>query len=78
MVTEAALPTLTGKVALVAPAGTVTLAGTMAAPAGSAANDTFAPLPGAAWLRVTVASTERPSVTLAELRLIEDKSKGES
>ena len=28
--------------------------------------------------RVTVPCTERPSVTLAELRLIEDKSKGES
>jgi len=54
------------------------LAGTRAEPAGSTASETLAPLLGAAMFRVTVASTERPSVTLAELRLIEDRSNGES
>ena len=55
------------------------LAGTVAEPAGSTASETLAPLfGGAAIFSVTVASTERPSVTLAELRLMEDKSNGES
>src|SRR6478672_7597971 len=78
MVTEVAVATFTGNVAVVAPAGTVTLAGTRAEPAGSTAKDTLAPLLGAGLFSVTVASTERPSVTLAELRLIDDKSNGES
>ncbi len=37
---------LTSKVALVAPAGTFTLAGTMAAPAGSAASETATAIAG--------------------------------
>src|SRR5580765_6960850 len=78
MVTEVAVATFTGNVAVVAPAGTVTLAGTKAEPAGSTAKDTLAPLLGAGLFSVTVPSTERPSGTLAELRLIEDKSNGES
>ena len=69
---------LTSKVALVAPAGTLTLAGTTAAPAGSAANETATPSPGAAIFSVTVPCNEWPSVTLAELKLIEDNSNGES
>ena len=36
------------------------------------------PSAGAAIFNVTVPCNERPSVTLAELRLIEDNSKGES
>ncbi len=69
---------LTAKVALVAPAGTFTLAGTTAAPAGSAAKDTATPSPGAAIFSVTVPCNEWPSVTLVELRLIEDSSKAEA
>src|SRR5580700_5086357 len=65
---------LTGKVALVAPAGIFTLAGTKTAPAGSAASETATPSAGAAMLSVTVPCSVRPSVTLAELRLIEDNN----
>jgi len=68
----------TGKVALVAPAGIFTLKGTKAAPIGSAANDTATPSAGAGLFSVTLPCKERPSVTLAELRLIEDNSSGES
>src|SRR5262245_25207075 len=76
MVTAVGVLALTANVALVAPAGTFTLAGTTAAPAGSAANDTAAPFAGAAIFSVTVPCKVRPSVTLAELRLMEDSSKG--
>src|ERR1700730_1344772 len=78
MVTELGVLVLTGKVALLAPAGTFTLAGTKTAPAGSAASETATPSAGAAIFSVTVPCNERPSVTLAELRLIEDNRKAES
>src|SRR5579862_350185 len=78
MVTALGVFVLTSKVALVAPAGTLTTDGTTAAPAGSVAKDTATPSPGAAIFKVTVPCKEWPSVTLAELRLIDDNSNGES
>src|ERR1700737_3595164 len=78
MVTELAVLVVTGKLALVAPAGTLTLGGTMPTPAGSAARDTATPSPGAAMFKVTVPFNERPSVRLAELRLMEESSTAES
>jgi len=61
------------KVALVAPAGTVTLAGTVATVASLLESVTTAPPAGAAALRVTVPIEVLPLVTLTGLRLTEDK-----
>jgi len=61
------------KVALVAPAGTVTLAGTVATVASLLESVATAPPAGAAALRVTVPIEVLPLVTLAGLRLTEDK-----
>jgi hypothetical protein len=59
----------TVKVALVAPAGTVTLAGTVAAEALLLASATSAPPAGAAALSVTVPVDPTPPVTLVGFRL---------
>ena len=59
-------PVVTVKVALVAPAGTVTLAGTVAAVELSE-SDTTAPPDGAALVRVTAPCDVPPPVTLAGL-----------
>jgi hypothetical protein len=69
-VTEVAVPTalvLTVKVALVAPAATVTDAGTVAAAVLLLANVTTAPSLGAGALSITVPVAELPPVTLAGL-----------
>ena len=68
MVTEVELataPVVTVKVALVAPAGTVTLAGTVATAVLLLDSVTTAAPLGAAPLRVTVPCEELPPVTLA-------------
>src|SRR2546425_12178889 len=78
MVTEVDAATalvLTGKVALVAPSGTVTLAGTVAA-ASLLARETTAPSRGAGALSVTVPVEERPPVTLVGLRLSKERTAG--
>ena len=62
---------LTVKFALVAPAATVTLAGTVAAEA-LLERETRAPLPGAGPLRVTVPVEGDPPVTLVGLSATED------
>jgi len=62
---------LTVKFALVAPAATVTLAGTVAAEA-LLERETRAPLPGAGPLRVTVPVEEDPPVILVGLSATED------
>src|SRR5437868_13227201 len=74
--TESAPPTaillmgvLMVKLALTAPAGTVTLTGTLAPSTGSAARDT-ATSTGAARFSVTVPRTGLPATTLATLKLI--------
>ena len=63
---------VTVKLALVAPASTVTLAGTVAAVELSE-SDTTAPPVGAAALKVTVPVEELPPTTLVGLRVCEDK-----
>ena len=64
---------LTGKVALVAPAGTVTLAGTVAAAVLLLESVTGAPPAGAGPFSVTVpVGEEVPPVTLAGLRVNEE------
>ena len=68
-VATALVPTL--KLALVAPAATVTPAGTDAAPLLSE-SVTCAPPAGAGPFRVTVPVAELPPVTLAGLRLSEE------
>src|SRR5713226_3535573 len=75
MVTEVDAATalvLTVKVAVVAPARTVTLAGTVATPVLLLDRETTAPPLGAGPLSVTVPVEELPPVTLAGLRLSEE------
>ena len=79
MVTTVEEPTgvvLTVKVALVLPAGTVTLAGTVAAPVLLLDKLTTAPPLGAGALSVTVPVEELPPVTLVGLRLREESVGG--
>src|SRR5438094_10025375 len=79
MVTTVEEPTgvvLTVKVALVLPAGTVTLAGTVAAPVLLLDKLTTAPPLGAGPLSVTVPVEELPPVTLDGLRLREESVGG--
>src|SRR5690348_9766797 len=57
------------KLAVVEPAGTVTLVGTLAIPVGSAASDTSMST-GAGLSSATVPRSEFPPTTLAELKLI--------
>ena len=69
--------TLTGvvvtlKLALVAPAATVTLDGTLATAPLLLASITTAPPPGAALLRVTVPCKEAPPVTLVGFNVSEE------
>ena len=76
MVTVAVLATglvLTVNVAVVAPAATVTLAGTCAAAVLLLDNVTTAPPVGAALLRVTVPVDEDPPMTLVGFKVTEDK-----
>jgi hypothetical protein len=76
MVTEVELDTalvVTEKVAVVAPAATVTLAGTWAAAVLLLDSVTVAPPVGAAPLNITVPVEELPPVTLAGLTATEDK-----
>jgi len=76
MVTEVTLATalvLTENVALVAPAATVTLAGTCAAVVLLLVRDTVAPPLGAAPLSVTVPVDELPPVTLVGFTETEDR-----
>src|SRR2546422_9144570 len=76
MVTEVDAATalvLTGKVALVAPSETVTLAGTVAA-ALLLERETTAPSRGAGARSVTVPVEERPPVTLVGLRLSKERT----
>ena len=63
---------LTVKVALVAPAATVTLKGTVAAAVLSLVRETAAPPLGAGPLRVTVPIEGDPPVTLIGLNAIEE------
>ena len=60
---------VTAKVALVDPAGTVTLAGTVAAAVLLLDNETVKPPDGAAEVRVTVPVAELPPTTVVGLRL---------
>jgi hypothetical protein len=75
MVTEVTLATalvITENVAVVAPAATVTLAGTCAAVVLLLVNPTVAPPVGAAPLNVTVPVDDVPPVTLVGFRETED------
>ena len=63
----------TVKVALVAPAGTVTLAGTVATAVLLLERETIDPLPGAAPVRVTVPWEEFPPVTVVGFKAREAK-----
>ena len=79
MVTTVEEPTglvLTGKVAVVPPAGTVTLAGTLATPGLVLESDTTVPPLGAGALSVAVPVEELPPVTLDGLRLREESVGG--
>src|SRR6266849_6723943 len=67
---------VTVKVALVAPAPTVTLAGTVAAAVLLLDSVTVAPPAGAAPLKVTVPVEELPPVTLVGLTATDDKDRG--
>src|SRR6476660_3741363 len=76
MVTEVTLATalvLTENVAVVAPAATLTLAGTCAAVVLLLVRDTVAPPVGAAPLSVTVPVDELPPVTLVGFTATEDR-----
>src|SRR2546425_13319811 len=64
---------LTVKVAVVPPAGTVTLAGTVAAPVLLLDSETTAPPLGAAALSVTVPVEALPPVTVDGLRVSEER-----
>jgi hypothetical protein len=64
------------KVALVAPATTVTLAGTPAVPASLLESDTTAPSGGAADVKVTVPVDWPPPLTLAGLTLTSLRAAG--
>jgi hypothetical protein len=64
---------LTVNVALVAPAATVTLEGTLAAPVLLLESATCAPPAGAASLKVTVPVEEFPPVTLVGFSEIEER-----
>jgi hypothetical protein len=66
----------TGNVALVAPAATVTLEGTLAAAVLLLESATCAPPDGAAPLNVTVPVEEFPPVTLVEFSVIEERVGG--
>jgi hypothetical protein len=66
----------TGNVALVAPAATVTLEGTLAAAVLLLESATCAPPDGAAPLSVTVPVEEFPPVTLVEFSVIEERVGG--
>ena len=67
---------LTVKVAVVPPPGTVTLAGTVAAPVLLLDSDTTAPPLGAELLSVTVPLDELPPLTLDGLTLSEESVGG--
>ncbi len=67
---------LTVKVALVAPAATVTLAGTVATAVLLLASVTTAPPEGAAAFKVTVPVEELPPTTELELKLREESEGG--
>jgi len=67
---------LTVKVALVAPAATVTLEGTRATAVLLLERETCAPPDGAAALSVTVPVEELPPMTLVGLRLIAERVTG--
>ena len=78
MVTVVLLPTavvVIGKVALVAPAGIVTLAGTVATAVLLLDSVTVVPPAGAAPLKVAVPVDELPPVTLVGLTATEDNDK---
>jgi hypothetical protein len=74
VVEEATALVLTTNVALVAPAGTVTLEGTLAAPL-LLASATCAPPAGAGPLNVTVPVEEFPPVTLVGFRESEERER---
>ena len=67
---------VTGNVTLIAPAATVTLAGTVAAAVSPLDIVTVAPPVGAALLRVTVPVEELPPVTVAGFTLSPDNAGG--
>jgi hypothetical protein len=68
-VSEATGPVVAAKVAVVAPAGTVTVAGTCAAPVLPEVRLTTAPPVGAGLSRVTVPVEDAPPSTVAGLTL---------
>ena len=68
---DVTLLVVTAKVALVAPAGTVTLAGTVATPVLLLERETAAPPLGAGALNVTSPEAGEPPTTLLGVRLTE-------
>ena len=73
-VEAATAPVVTGKVALVPPAGTVTLAGTVAAAILLLESATWAPPAGAGPLRVTVPVEDcAPPITLVGFSVSEER-----